>query len=377
MSIIQLESGTQTSTAAKAFCSICLAIALITQPLSILLQDLQILLFWSGIIFIILSILPLLEWVCINLPVECFYDRHLPKGAYLLRSTLNQPFWDRFRNDTIRDLYLIAAFVTLILRQYGMPLFDQVLIGLHSEFNALLIPICMLLAFFVISRLIYRLYNHFNDIKLIQHYLTIVTTSGEIIDELNTYYINKAIPLFRQRFLVEFKEVRTQIETSLKEITTFLSYEMIDNRSHFRSIQNNMRYLSDHFSRIRLRYHISFKDSEAFSLLENIDSILEIIANVFEYLFQEDAPEGVPSLLFSLKSVQEKKHWDTYSDLLNKALKRANYDLSILSNDNVNFFYENLSVLTHTLEDVAKRLDSFIIQGEKDRGFTTFLKTIL
>ena len=91
----------------------------------------------------------------------------------------------------------------------------------------------------------------------------------------------------------------------------------------------------------------------------------------------EDAPEGVPSLLFSPKSVQEKEHWDTYSDLLNKALKRANYDRSIISNNDVNLFYENLSVLKHALEDMTKRLDSFITQGEKDRGFTSFLKTIL
>ncbi len=377
MSIIQLESGTQTSTAAKAFCSICLALAFITQPLSLLLQNIQILLFWSGIIFIILSILQLLEWLCINFPVEFFYDRHLPKGAFLLRSTLNQPFWDRFRNDTIRDLYLIVAFIILILRQYGQPLFDQVLIGLHSEFNSLLIPICMLLALFIISRLIYRLYNHFNDIKLIQHYLTIVTTSGEIIDELNTYYINKAIPLFRQRFLVEFKQVRTHIETSLKEITTFLSIEKIDRKSHFRSIQNNLRFLSDHLSQIRLTYHISFKDSEALTQLVRVDAILEIIVNVFEYLFQENAPEGVPSLLFSLKYVPEKEHWETYSDLLNKARRRANYDLTVLSNDDVNRFYEGLSVLKHALGEMTQKLDSFITQGEKDRGFTSFLRMIL
>ncbi|MFW9855778.1 MAG: hypothetical protein ACFFFG_11985 [Candidatus Thorarchaeota archaeon] len=377
MSIIHLESGTQTSTAAKAFCSICLSIALLLQPLSSLLQNIQILLFWSGTIFIILSILPLLEGLCINLPIWLFYDRHLPKGAFLLRTTLSQPYWERFLNETIRDIYLISAFVIVILRNNAVPLFDPVLISFYDELNTYIGWICGLLVGFLLIRMSYRYFQNFYDIKLIQHYLTVVTTSGDTIEELNTLYLNKAIPLFRQRFLVEFKRVKSDIISRVQQITTFLSYKQIDSTSYFGSFQKDMMAAHQALSGIRLSYHFSFRDMEALTLLEAIVSTLEIITNVFRYLFTEQPPEGVPYLLFSQNTVHQKVHWEQYNYWIEKALNRANYDPSILSNESVIRFYENLSKFLVGLGTMEKRLDLFILQGEKDRGYVSFLKTLV
>lgn len=113
---------------------------------------------------------------------------------------------------------------------------------------------------------------------------------------------------------------------------------------------------------------------EALMLLEEIVSNLERIANVFEYLFVENAPEGVPDLLFSRRTVQQTEHWETYAELLNKALARANYSPTLLSNDTVNLFYENLSKLKPAIEEMTEKLDSYIAQSEKDRGYLSFLR---
>lgn len=226
MSIVQIESGGSSATAAKAFTSFSVGLLFYGNSLyEFITTDIQIMIFWASLLFLTLTILPV-YYGFLKLLVHLKYDKKLVENSFSFWNTLNEPLWEKFLNDIIRDLYLCSAFILIIIKFYINPnLFTEELTHLFEFSNIIFPSITVFLLIVIVLRLLYNIYlNEFN-IKITQYYLTRTESSRTFTwngyEEIDNYYMNKAIPLFKSEILPIFKRFIGEIPSYCKDFQNF------------------------------------------------------------------------------------------------------------------------------------------------------------
>ncbi|MHA2233051.1 MAG: hypothetical protein ACXAB4_11245 [Candidatus Hodarchaeales archaeon] len=213
MAMVSMESRRTPIAPAKAFFSICFTLTFFYgQPISKLLEeDLEVVLFWSGIVLVVLSIIPLAEWG-LKAVVKLF-DWRLPHKATTYWETMTRPSWESFLNNTIRDLYLIGALLSITGKTAtDHDFFDQDILGISVDANWLIILVsCLFLVLILVTTLYDRYLRHAGDIRLTQRYLTTISKESLHPDKQDEYYSNRVWELFRRTTIPQIEKAAAAI----------------------------------------------------------------------------------------------------------------------------------------------------------------------
>lgn len=216
MAMTTIESGRSGTAPAKVFFSICVAILLYPHPLSQFIDDdFQIILFWSGVALVILSVVPIVEWG-LKLFIKIF-DRRLPAGSASYWETITRSPWEPFLNNTIRDLYLTGALLLISGKiATNRSFFDQDIPGIPSDANWIVVLIgCIILVVVLVGTIYDRYLRQAGDLRLTQRYLTIMSKEQLHTDKQADFYINRTWELFRRISIPRIIEAYS----AMKELT--------------------------------------------------------------------------------------------------------------------------------------------------------------
>lgn len=292
MSIINMETGSSNVTAAKAFFSISLVIFLYGYSLSEFLgNDLQFMVFWSGTVLLVLSIIPLVRLL---LRGTLFFglDKELLKGVPTFWETLNKPQWENFLNDLISDLYLILGFIIICIKFRINPGFiDQSAINISSEVFNFIIPIISgVFIILILLRVVHRIILNKFHLELSQHFLTIIKTNGIIRPDVKEYYINRNWDLFETSFKSQYylgfsgelKDRNNKIQQRIK--TREPNFDHTRLIGWFSNLDGDIKSLITTLRDKKMHLHHKLVRYPVYPLAKKIDKKLEVIQALYSHL---------------------------------------------------------------------------------------------
>ncbi|MFW9998075.1 MAG: hypothetical protein ACFFD4_38890 [Candidatus Odinarchaeota archaeon] len=239
MSLIQMEAGSPHATAAKTFFSLCLVLLFYDKNLSFILrEDLQTILFWTGALLLVLSVIAFVEWILHGV-VYIFYDKNLHKKAFKFWKTLNQPQWDQFLNDVTGDIYLACGLSILSIKLFLLEpgFFDEPVTIPVETINLLALLVMLALVILIVTRLLYRIWSRRYDIELSQLFITLKMNKGNPAGE--DYYLSKTWPLFRTAFLEWYNHfIRMSLAEKRVERLKMYSETVPENSNWFEGLFN-------------------------------------------------------------------------------------------------------------------------------------------
>jgi len=357
-----MESKDSHLSASKAFFSLALAIFIINENslLTLLYERLQIVLFLSGVILLVFSVIPLVEWG-VNGFFVFFIDRKLSNFTINYWKTLNEPQWENLLNYILGNIYqelgLILILLNLIIE---VSFFDQITFIFPLDYIRLLTMVSIsFLVIVVITRTILRIKRNKLKLELSLYFLNTVTNTGRSPKNTKDYFLNENWILFQQEFQSFFETQVLKIRNSIKQIRYHILNQEKDNL-YFNGILDQYNIIQNELKNTQINFITFLSIPYPDKLLNDTHKKVMKINNLCHFLFKEY--QGNQPIRFAFK---KEWSWSFLSDdQINKLheIMENNGIVKVNGEDWKNNAYRNVDKALEYVEMILVELESFIVR---------------